>query len=438
MSRSHDTQFMGELRAAVVRKPRTTANLLLFSIIGFVIFALVWAGNAPLDEVTMGVGRVIPSSKLKTVQNLEGGLVSEIRVREGERVKAGQLLLIIDDTQAKSKFSEDKVKLAALETLIVRLRAEVGGLEPKYSDRLVQEAPDFIENELALYEARKSELQKSINVLHKQAEQKTHEIVELRSRISGLKESYKLGDQQVKLLAPVVKKGASSKMELIRLQREVLGLKNELVSSQQSLPRAKSALEEISLQIEERQANFRSEAFKELNEAIANARALKESMTVSEDRLSRTEVASPVDGTVKQILVNTIGGVVQPGEDLVEIVPDDESLLVEARVRPSEIAFLHPGQKAKVKVTAYDYAIYGSMDAVLVHISADTITDENGESFYEIKVRTDRSYLGKEEGIMPILPGMVAEVDILTGKKTVLAYLMKPILRAQQRALTER
>jgi len=263
-------------------------------------------------------------------------------------------------------------------------------------------------------------------------------LLELSSRISGLEESYKLGKQQLDMLEKVVKRGASPRMELVKLQREVVGLKNELSSSRNSIPRVKASLEEVDEQISERIAAFKSNALKELNEAITNHKALEQNMLASEDRLSRTAVVSPVRGIVKQLLINTIGGVVQPGMDLVEIVPEDESMLVEARVRPSEIAFLHIGQKAKVKLTAYDYAVYGTLDAELEHVSADTITDENGESFFEIRVRTEKKFMGDGEEVMPIMPGMVAEVDILTGKKTVLEYLMKPIVRARQRAFSER
>lgn len=429
---------MGELRAAVTQKPRMTANLLLGSIIVFVIFVVIWAANAPLDEVTRGMGRVIRSSQLKVIQNLEGGLVSSIAVAEGEVVEVGQVLLTIDDTQARSRVSEDKVKLTAMEVLISRLKAEIAGRPPEFSEALQVRAGDYIANEMALYQARRSELKQAINVLKKQKEQKHQELLELSSRISGLEESYKLGKQQLDMLEKVVKRGASPRMELVKLQREVVGLKNELSSSRNSIPRVKASLEEVDEQISERIAAFKSTALKELNEAITNHKALEQNMLASEDRLSRTAVVSPVRGIVKQLLINTIGGVVQPGMDLVEIVPEDESMLVEARVRPSEIAFLHIGQKAKVKLTAYDYAVYGTLDAELEHVSADTITDENGESFFEIRVRTEKKFMGDGEEVMPIMPGMVAEVDVLTGKKTVLEYLMKPIVRARQRAFSER
>lgn len=438
MTDGDDTRFMGELRAAVTQKPRMTANLLLGSIIVFVIFVVIWAANAPLDEVTRGMGRVIRSSQLKVIQNLEGGLVSSIAVAEGEVVEVGQVLLTIDDTQARSRVSEDKVKLTAMEVLISRLKAEIAGRPPEFSEALQVRAGDYIANEMALYQARRSELKQAINVLKKQKEQKHQELLELSSRISGLEESYKLGKQQLDMLEKVVKRGASPRMELVKLQREVVGLKNELSSSRNSIPRVKASLEEVDEQISERIAAFKSTALKELNEAITNHKALEQNMLASEDRLSRTAVVSPVRGIVKQLLINTIGGVVQPGMDLVEIVPEDESMLVEARVRPSEIAFLHIGQKAKVKLTAYDYAVYGTLDAELEHVSADTITDENGESFFEIRVRTEKKFMGDGEEVMPIMPGMVAEVDVLTGKKTVLEYLMKPIVRARQRAFSER
>ena len=237
---------------------------------------------------------------------------------------------------------------------------------------------------------------------------------------------------------PMVKKGVMSKVELLRLRRQVSGLDGELQGAKHSVPRIRSALSETRRRVEERRATFRKEAQNELNESAVRHNILLEAMTAVADRVRRTEVKSPVYGTIKQLKINTIGGVIRPGMDLLEIVPLEDNLLIEAQVRPSDIAFLRPGQAVKVKITAYDFAQYGSLEAELEHISADTIIDEQGESFYQIRVRTDRSHLGNADQQLPIIPGMVAQVDILTGKKTVLDYILKPVLRARERAMRER
>jgi adhesin transport system membrane fusion protein len=229
-----------------------------------------------------------------------------------------------------------------------------------------------------------------------------------------------------------------SKVELLQLEREVNDLAGELESTRLAVPRIEAALQEAERRIDERRLNFRAEAQRELTAVQAEATALAEAITAAADQVKRTAVRSPVRGTIKRLLVTTVGGVVQPGEDLVEIVPLEDSLLVEAQVRPADIAFLHPGQPAKVKVTAYDFSIYGGLDGVVEEISADTITDDRGESFYRIRVRTAENALEHNGRTLPIIPGMTTQVDILTGEKTVMDYLLKPILKAKERALRER
>ncbi|MDA0261798.1 MAG: HlyD family type I secretion periplasmic adaptor subunit, partial [Proteobacteria bacterium] len=419
--RRRETEFAADLRAAAREGPRRSANLLLFTIVLAFAAAIFWASRAPLDEVTVGTGRVIPSSQIQVVQNLEGGILSEILIREGEIVKVGQTLLRIDDTGAASTFRENRARTLSLEAQIARLKAEIDGGEPKFSSTLEGSAPT-IARERALFRARRAELDSSISILRRQEEQRQQEIVEVQSKVKQLETRMTLANQELGIIEPMVKKGVTSRVELLRLQRQVAGLNGELHGAKLSIPRIRSALSETRRRIEERRATFRKEAQIELNESAVRLNILKEAMTAVADRVRRTEVKSPVFGTIKQLKINTIGGVIRPGMDLLEIVPLEDNLLIEAQVRPSDIAFLRPGQAAKVKITAYDFAQYGSLEAKLEHISADTIIDEKGESYYQIRVRTDRSYLGKTERPLPIIPGMVAQVDILTGKKTVLDY----------------
>lgn len=438
MSRSQDAEFMRDLRAAVMRPPRLAANTLLFAIVTFFALAVFWASRAPLDEVTTGMGQVIPSGKVQVVQNLEGGIVSDIRVREGEEVAAGDVLLLIDNTQFLSNYEEDRAKYLGLRAAAARLRAEVEGRDATFPDEVRDADPALVRNEFALHAARKAELDSSIAVLRRQVDQKRQELVELDTRITQAERAMALAEEELAITQPMVERGVTSRIDLIRLRREMTDIETNLLGAQQAVPRAQAALEEAENKIAERHAAFRKVARAELNEAELKISALSKVLTLAKDRLARTEVRAPVTGTVKTLNVNTVGGVIKPGEDLVEIVPREDRLLVEARIRPSDIAFLRPGQDARVKVTAYDYAVYGSMDAELVHISADTVVDDAGESYFLVRVRTDVTHMGDDDARLPIIPGMVAEVDVLTGRKTVLDYLLKPILRARDRALRER
>jgi adhesin transport system membrane fusion protein len=437
--RYEDLEFMTDVRAAVLSGPRLSANILLFSIVAFFVGAGIWASVAELDEVTSGTGRVIPSSELQVIQNLEGGILAAMHVRQGAVVAKGDLLLTIDDTQASSKYREDRSRVLALQAAIVRLRAEAAGETPSFPDDLAAERSGLVSSELALFRARTNEFEVSLQVLRDQVVQRRQELVEARSRIDQLRGSEALAREELEMLRPVVEGGAGSKIELIRLERQINDISGDLAATESSIPRIRASLNEAQRRISERRAAYESQVATALVEAQGRLAAITEVLASAEDRVRRTEIRSPVNGTVQQILIKTIGGVIQPGQDLVHVVPLEDNLLVEAQIRPADIAFLSPGQDAVVKLTAYDFAIYGGLNATLEQISADTITDEKGERFYQIRVRTRRNFLVAKDGkTLPIIPGMVAEVDILTGKKTVLAYLLKPILRARHKALRER
>lgn len=441
MARSdrEDTEFMSDLRAAVHSGPSLSSNILMLSIFAFFIGAGVWASVAELDEVTIGEGRVIPSSQIQVVQNLEGGILSKIHIKEGQIVEQGAILLTIDDTQARGDFRRDEAKVFALLAAIARLEAEQNGHEPMFPQDVTDARPDLVDGERALYFANTSELASSLVVFDRRIDQKRQELVELDSRIDQLGDNLLLAQEELAILEPLVEQGVSAKIELIRLQRQINEIEGDLKAAQQSVPRIGSELNEVQRSRAEREATYKSEVARELAAARGELASIREVTIAAQDRVRRTEVRSPVQGTVNKILINTVGGVIRPGEDLVEVVPIEDNLLVEARIRPSDVAFLHPGQAAQVKITAYDFAVYGGLDAELEQISADTIMDEEGDRYYEIRVRTDKNFLTSKDNVdLPIIPGMVAEVDILTGKKTVLDYLMKPILRAQGKALRER
>lgn len=432
--------FLAGAAAADRLRPRGLAHALLFTILLFVVVFLLWARWARLDEVTRGEAKVIPSRQVQVVQNLEGGIVAAMLVREGEIVAEGQVLARIDNVRAASDYREKRTRYLALLAAATRLRAELEGkAPPAFPPEVTAEAPQLAANEQALYRSRQEKLAAEIEILRRQAEQRQQELAELKSRLAGAERSFGLASQELDLMQSV---GGAQRVvprgDLLRLQRQVSDLKAEVEQARLAVPRAETALREAQKRVESATSAFRSEAQRELNATEAEMAGLKEVVTAGEDRVRRTEVRSPVRGTVKTIKVVTIGGVVQPGADLIEIVPLEDTLLVEAQIRPADIAFLSPGLPAMVKITAYDFSIYGGLKGTVEDISADTITNERGESFYRVRVRTERNALGTDEKPLRIIPGMTAQVDVLTGQKTVLDYLLKPILKARERALTER
>ncbi|WP_119168903.1 HlyD family type I secretion periplasmic adaptor subunit [Algihabitans albus] len=434
-----DETFMSELAAARHRRPRLAAQLLLFAIAGFVVWAVIWAAHAEIDQVSSGTGRVIPSRQIQVVQNLEGGILSELLVREGERVEAGQVLMHLDDTQLTSDFGENQVKALGLQAVVARLQAELSD-EPLRFPAAVQDAmPQVTEAEAALYDARANELTSALNRLGEQLNQKHRELEETDARIVQLTRSVDLTRQEIGILAPLVERGINAPIDLIRLRREENQYVGDLAVAEKTRERLQAGLAEIEAETAETRAQFRSRALQELNEAQVNLQALQQVLTSRGDRVQRAVIRAPTTGTVKQLFVTTLGGVVRPGQDLVEIVPTEDTLLVEARLRPADIAFIYPSQAAKVKITAYDFTVYGVLPASVEHISADTIQDEaSGESFYLVRVKTDVAQLQDKQGVsLPVIPGMTAAVDILTGKRTVLQYILNPFLKVGQRALRE-
>jgi adhesin transport system membrane fusion protein len=434
-----DADFMPEVHGATKRGAHRFAHILLFVIIGFFAIFYLWARQADIDEVTRGEGQVIPSGQVQVVQNLEGGIVAAINVHEGALVEKGQVLLRIDNVTAASDLKESRARELSLAALVARLEAETTGKDSiVFPKDVVQDAPEIARREQELFQSRKAGLDAELDILRRQEDQRRQELVELEGRLDKLQGSSQLAQQELDMTEPMVQKGVAPQVDLLRLKRQVNDLQGDAEATRLAIPRTKSALAEASRRVSERVQRFRSDTLKELNDARSNLSVIQANISGQQDKVTRTEVRSPVRGTIKQLNVNTIGGVIKPGQDLVAIVPIEETLLIEARIRPSDVAFLRPGLDATVKVTAYDYSIYGNLPATLEDISADTITDEKGEKFYRIRLRTKRNYLGSEEHPLPIISGMTVQTDILTGHKTVLDYLLKPILKARQRALHER
>lgn len=348
------------------------------------------------------------------------------------------MLLNIDNTSSTSSFRESRLRYLALKAKTSRLRAEAEDTPCDPPTDVMREAPQLVEQEFKLYHAHQQELEAKLAVARQQTEQVRQELAELAARERQLTRSYALVNEELRLTRPLVEQGAASEVELLRLRRTVNDTRGELEAVRISIDKARAKLEEARGSAEQVELDFRNSAREELNQTLTELERLGEANVALEDRVRRTRVRSPMRGTVKQILVNTIGGVVAPGQKLVEIVPLEDTLLIEARIKPADIAFLHPGLPAVVKFTAYDFARYGGMAARLEHISADTISDEKGNEYYLVRVRTRESEFRHAGRALPIIPGMTATVDVLTGKKTVLEYLLKPILRAKETALKER
>lgn len=438
-SASLQGQPLPEVNKALIEDAPRVVRLTIWAIIGFFIFLLLWANFAVIDEVTKGDGKAIPSSKIQKIQNLEGGIVAELFVKEGQIVEAGAPLIRLDDTRFASNVGETEADRLSMLLRVERLSAEVDDRPLNFPEDVLKAVPGQAKSEESLYISRRQQLHDEIGGLQEQLIQRQQELREFGSKQAQYRQQLGLQRQEINMSEPLVAQGAVSPVEVLRLKRAEVETRGQLDATTLAIPRAESAIKEVQRKIDETRGKFRSEALTQLNEARTDLNKASATGKALEDRVSRTLVTSPVRGIVNKLLVNTIGGVIQPGSDMVEIVPLDDTLLVEAKIRPQDIAFLHPGQEAIVKFTAYDYTIYGGLKAKLEQIGADTITDEDKKTtYYIIKVRTERSHLGTDEKPLLIIPGMVASVDIITGKKSVLSYLLKPIIRARAEALHER
>jgi adhesin transport system membrane fusion protein len=436
--RQVDTEFMPEVAGVAAQDSSRGSRITVWITAALIICALVWAKFAVLQEVTMGEGKAIPSSKVQVVQNLEGGIVTEIFVREGQIVNKGDTLLRLDDTRFLSNKGESEVDKYTLMAQVDRLSAESEGRPFKPSAVVLAKAPQVAADEQSLYDSRQRRLASEQRTLQEQLRQKTQEVAEFRSKQDQYRNQLGFIQQELSMSAPLVNSGAVSPVEIIRLKGKASEARGQMDATSLAIPRAEAAINEIKSKIQESQDSFRSDAAKDLNDKRADLAKASATSIAIDDRVTRTTVTSPVKGIVKTLKVNTIGGVVQPGSDMVEIVPLEDNLLIEAKVRPQDVAFLHPGQKAMVKFSAYDYTIYGGLPAKLELIGADTTTDDKGNTFYLIQVRTDKNHLGSDAKPLLIIPGMVATVDIITGEKSVMDYLLKPVLKARTEALRER
>lgn len=452
----NELDYVDDKTAALLLNTPSSARIMLWVMVIFFVLAGVWASWAEIDKVTVGQGKVVPSSQIQVVQNLEGGLVKEILVREGQKVEKGQQLLLIDDTRFRSDYREREQQVANLTASVLQLSASITSVEINedfdeknwqrnvqlnfnklaFPPTLNELQPNLVARQRAEYRQDLNNLRNQISLIDQQVKQKQQDLVEIQARIKNLRESYRFAKKELDITQPLAEEGVVPRIELLKLQRQVNDTRRELTSSELKMPVLKSAIREAMLSRIDAAQKFRSEQQEKLNQAQDKLSSMTESTVGLEDRVNRTVVTSPVTGTVKTLNVNTVGGVIQPGMDIVEIVPSEDTLLVEAKIAPQDIAFLRPELHTIVKFSAYDFTKYGGLEGTLEHISADTTTDEEGNSFYLVRVRTKETSLDKDNSL-PIIPGMTASVDIITGKRTILEYLLKPILSAQNNALKE-
>jgi adhesin transport system membrane fusion protein len=429
--------FELEADEVMSRAKTQRAQTIVRAAIVVVVLLIVWASLAHVDEVTKGDGKVIPSRQLQLVQSFDGGVVSEILVKEGQVVEKDQLLLKIDETRATSGVRESAAQGFALRARLARLRAlaEGAAFQPPAAAGDSVDEKRIVEEERRLYETRLSEMNTMVAINHQQLQQRQQELTEMRSRKTSAERSLDLSQQELAKTRPLLATGAVSEVDILRLDREVSKARGDSEQASAQIARVQASIGEAQRKMQETELNFRNEARKEMAETLGKLNALNEGAVALTDKVDKSQIKSPVRGRVQRLLANTVGGVVQPGKDIVEIVPLDDALVLEAKVMPKDIAFIHPGQAATVKFSAYDFAIYGGLAAEVENISPDTVVDERGNAFYLVRVRTHQSNFSEK---LPIIPGMTAEVDILTGNKTVMSYLLKPVLKGKAYALRER
>lgn len=423
------------------RPPRSWGYIIALTA-AFVALALLWASWAEVDEISRAEGKVIPSGKTQIIQSAEAGVVTEILVRAGEHVSAGQQLIQLDDTTTTSSAGEVEAKVLALRAQVARLELEGAGRPPTdYTcpPEVVEQAPEICANETQLMTTRAAGLDQGKQVLAQRVEQRQRELNEAETNQGRLERGVALANERLDLIKPLAAKGLVAQTEYLAVQTEVNDLTGQRDATIETIARLQSALEEAQLQVAQADLQFRQEALAEMTLRKAELAGSSQQLRGAADRVLRTDIRSPVDGVVNRIEVTTIGAVVAAGTKLLDIVPVSDKLVVEARLKPSDVAFVVPGQKARIKVTAYDFSIYGGLEGTVTNVSADSIVDpELRETYYLVQIESPRTTIVHNGKELSVLPGMVTSVDILTGKKSILTYLLKPITKAQQEALRER
>ncbi|HPC75711.1 MAG TPA: HlyD family type I secretion periplasmic adaptor subunit [Synergistales bacterium] len=419
---------------AIEEQKPISSRIIIYCLFVTLVLLLAWASYSSLDDVVRGMGKVTPTSGTQLIQAVDGGVIKEILVKESDLVEKDAVIVKIDSTRFTSSFGERRAQIMALTAKAARLEALIKGHDFQAPEEVVEAAPNVVEHERRLYRTSLDELNSAISVGRDRVSQRRQELVESTSRLGQLSTAFDLAKEELNATRSLLESGAISPLEVKRLEKEVARARGDWDQAKAQVSRVKSSVMEAEGQVREVSLRYKNNWSNELSVTMANLESLIEGNKALEDRVSQSEVRSPARGVVKRLFVNTVGAVVMPGGAIAEVVSEEDELVIEARLSPSDRAFVKPGQDVVVKFTAYEYAIYGGLDGKVEYISPDTIVDERGGTFYTVRVKTAKTTLGQNR---PILPGMVAQVDVVIGKKTVLSYILKPLFRAKEKALRE-
>ncbi|WP_418185526.1 HlyD family type I secretion periplasmic adaptor subunit [Aliarcobacter vitoriensis] len=434
----NDYEYMKSLSAAVVFSSSKKLHWVLISFCVTMFLFIVWAAFAEIDEIARGTGKVVPSGQNQIVQNLEGGIVQEILVKEGDTVERDEILIRISNEKGTSTAMSNELKSYYLQAQIQRLNAELSRIPFEYKKGDNQELNEFLDNENELYITNQKQLESKISILKEQIKQKENDLKDAQQTISHMKFSVNAISKEVSMTKPMVERGIRSQVDFLKLQREESDAKNKLQSVTLSVDKITSEIAELNRKIDETNEVNDAQVREKLNEAVNQLKDVEANKLASSDQVARTVVKSPSNGIVQKLHINTIGGSIKPAQDLLEIVPTDHKLIVEVKILPKDIAFIYQGQKAIVKFSAFDFSIFGGLDGHVINISPDTVVEKDEKTFYIVRIETEKNYIGEGDKQKHIIPGMIADVDILTGKKTVLDYILKPILKTKTYTMTER
>jgi len=441
MSRSYhedELEYLESLSAAVLHKRPSSTRFVLFFWILTIALLIAWAAITNIDEIIRSQGEIIPFGDNQVLQNLEGGIVSEINVEEGDMVKMGDILIKIENSKSLSTFESNELKRFELRSRIARLKAEINMKPLSFDEELEKRVPFLLIEERSLYNTDMKQFTSQIQILKEQLSQQKQQLKEAKQKIKHLERSFELISEEVSMTAPMVTKGVRSKIDYLKLQREANRVEDEMTAVKLSLPRLQSSIKEAKEKIQESKYSLQLKSRKELTEALAESQRIEAQIRGLEDSVNRTVIYSPVDGMIQKLHLHTIGGVVKPGMDMIEVVPIYDNLIVEVKVEPKDIAFVYANQEAKVKFTAYDFAIYGSLEAKVLTISPDTQTDQQDNTYYIVRLKTDKNYLGHKENPLKIIPGMVVSADIITGKRTILDYIIQPMIKSKDYVFSDK
>ncbi|MEQ8506027.1 MAG: HlyD family type I secretion periplasmic adaptor subunit [Rhodospirillales bacterium] len=438
MQHQSNPPIASPLDELLIKRPMPSLRVAAWPIMILITGLLTWANFAKLDEVSVALGKVVPQGKTKVVQHLEGGIVQEIYVSEGDTVSQGDPLLLLDLASGGTNREELQVRLDSELAARTRLQAEAEGRPLRFPRSLETRQPALVEAQRQAHGARQRELKASISVLKEQIKQRELDVKELMAKKKAVERNYSLARERLAMSASLLAEGLTARIEHLKLEAEVEDLDGEMKGLVPAIPRSQAAVEEAKKRVSESEEGFRREAREELNKVEQSIARIQELIQEAERQGSRSEIKSPINGIVQKMVVTTVGGVVKSGEPILEIVPTGDKLVIEARLNPTERGFIVEGQPAVVKISTYDFVRYGGLDGHVIAVAPDASTDENGAPYFRVVVQTDKTYLGNAEGLLPITPGMEATVDIHTGRKSVMDYLVKPVLKLKDEAFRER